>query len=465
MRSSCTWKYCLLCTILLVYNCGFLTAQTKVYTLTELTEKAKNYLPSLQQKMALINSARAELSETKHSFLPQVNISDQVNLGTDNSLAGSYLPITVIPSTSSGVTGNNNSIAATGNMAVLYGQYELMNFGLNTAKLNYAQSFVNLRQADLQKDAYYLELEVARLYFSLLKTQYRLETDRQNVNRYDSIFSVIHALTLSGLVAGSDSSLAKAELSRARIVYNQTVGIVNQVKEQLAYLTGIPAALIRINTQADRFLKDRPTAINYEYPDTINNPLLFYYNRKLEVLRSNDKLISKSYLPKILLAGATWARGSSIQYNNDYTSLANGLGYQRYNYEAGIAITYNLFNGMFKRDKLAINRFQLQASDFELQQQKSALQSALLQAENALKITEANLLEMPVQLQAAEDTYRQKLAQYKAGIISLIDLTNASFVLYRSQTDYIETISDWYVSELNKSAAAGTLDTFIQTIK
>ena len=170
-------------------------------------------------------------------------------------------------------------------------------------------------------------------------------------------------------------------------------------------------------------------------------------------------------MPKVFLAGSTWARGSSIQYNDDYKSLGTGLGYQRVNYAVGIAVTYNLFSRMYTKDKLAVNRFDLQASELELQQQKLLLNSAELQADNALQTTQANLSEMPVQLKSAFDTYQQKLAQYKAGIISLIDLTNASFVLYRSQTDFIETISDWYLAQLEKAAAKGNLIPFIQTIK
>jgi outer membrane protein len=180
---------------------------------------------------------------------------------------------------------------------------------------------------------------------------------------------------------------------------------------------------------------------------------------------ANENLIKKSYLPKILLAGSSWARGSSIQYSDQYKSLANGLGYQRFNYALGIAFTYNLFNGIYKKDKLAINRYQLQASEYELQQQKLALNSSVNQANNALQTTMDNLRELPVQLKSAEDTYQQKLAQYKAGLISLIDLTNASFVLYRSQTDYIETLNDWYLAQLDKAASTGNLIPFIQTIK
>lgn len=438
-------------------------AQTH-YNLQKLITASENYLPVLKQKQALMNSANASVTDLRHSFLPKLTLSDQLNIGSDNSLAGTLLPIGINPSTSGGIRASGNMQAETGNIGVLYGEYELMNFGLNAAKIKTAQTYVDLEQSDFQRERYLVQLQVSKLYFSALKTEYRLETDKQNVNRYDSIFNVIKALTVSGLRAGSDSSLAKAELSKARITYNQTLGSLNQVKEQLAYYTGLPAPKILIDSLANSFLVHTPIPVNM-LPDTLANPLIDYYIKKRNIFLSYNNLIRKSYLPKIILAGTTWARGSSIQFNDDYKSLGTGLGYQRFNYSVGIALTYNLFNGLYKKDKLTINKFETDASDFELQQQRVALNSASLQADNALLTTQANLTELPIQLQSALDTYHQKLAQYKAGIISLIDLTNASFVLYRSQTDYIETLSDWYLAQLDKAVATGNLTQFIQTIK
>jgi len=72
---------------------------------------------------------------------------------------------------------------------------------------------------------------------------------------------------------------------------------------------------------------------------------------------------------------------------------------------------------------------------------------------------------MPLQVNASEDAYNQKVAQYRAGIINLVDLTNASFVLYRAQSDYVQTLSDWLLANLDKSAAIGSIDLFIQSIK
>jgi outer membrane protein TolC len=275
---------------------------------------------------------------------------------------------------------------------------------------------------------------------------------------------VIKALALSGIRPGSDTSLSLAELSKAIITYNQTLGDLNSLKQQLAYWCGIDAIHIQADTSAFHSFESYPRSTNVPI-DTIHHPFIDFYVKQQQVLISNERLISKSYLPKVLLAASSWARGSSIQYDDQFKSLSTGVGYQRFNYMAGIAVTYDLFNGIHKRDKLAATHFQTVAGDYALRQEKLSLNNASLQADRALQTAADNLREMPVQLQSARDVYAQKIAQYKAGLINLIDLTNASFVLYRSQIDYVETYGDWYLAMLDKASATGTLDSFIQSIK
>lgn len=462
MISFYTGKYIRVMAICLLYPFGFIHAQ-QPYKLQDLAAAAAGHLPLLQQKQALVNSARAGITDLRHSFLPQLRAGEQLNIATDNSVAGAALPLSFVPSVSGGTRADNRTELAAGNIASLYGEYEFVNFGLNQARLGTAKAFVNVQQSDLEKEQYLVQLRVARLYFGIRKAQYRLDADRENVKRYDSVFSVIRALTLSGLRAGADSSLARAELSRAAVVYNQSLGILERLKQELAYYTGIDTARLRPENLSDHFLAGTPATLNGDI-DTANNPLLRYYVQRKQWQQSYGTLIRKTYQPRIVLGAGAWARGSSIQYPDTYKNLAAGWGYQRFNYALGIGINYNLFNGLYKRDKLAINRYEVEASEQELQQQKQWLNLSLQQAENALQTASSNLHELPVQVRSALDTYRQKLAQYRAGIISLIDLTNASFVLYRSQTDYIETLGDWYLAQLEKAAAAGTLNSFIQTI-
>lgn len=438
--------------------------QNYITSLQKLVDAAQHHFPILQQKLALISGAKAQVTYVKHQYLPQTNVGDEVSLGTDNSLPGAFLPINVLPSVSGGIRAKNNFQPSFGNVASLYGDVQLSNFGLKDARVRLAESYVGLAQGDLEKEAYLIKWNLAKTYFELLRQAYQSSADRQNINRYDSIYKVIEAIALAGIRPGADTSLALAELSKSRINYNQTLGKIAQAKQQLSYWSGLPVNQISVDTGGEAML-ELVHQVGGIYADSANNPLIDYYNKQSQVYQSNEQVAKKSFQPKLLLATSVWARGSGIDYDNTYKPLETGLGYQRFNYAAGISFTYDLFSPIHKRDKLAIAHFNTLASNNELEQQRLLLQNVNEQANEAIKTSTDNLAELPVQQASAEAVYQQKIAQYRAGIISLIDLTNASFVLFRSQVDYIETINGLLVASLDKAAATGNIDRFIQLIK
>ena len=75
-----------------------------------------------------------------------------------------------------------------------------------------------------------------------------MAVEKETVKRYDTIFNIIHALTISGIKPGSDSSLAKAELSKSRITYNQINEQAKNYREEISYLTGVTTEQIFAQT-------------------------------------------------------------------------------------------------------------------------------------------------------------------------------------------------------------------------
>jgi outer membrane protein TolC len=449
--------------ILMLWTQSLFAQVNKNYSLPEFIDSAQYHLPLLLQKKALFDAARAGIADAKHSFLPKAYLGDELNLGTDNSAPGSYLSFGIIPSSSSGIRTSNDYQSAVGNIAVFQSEYELVDFGLRKAKINNAGAFADLSQADLEKELYLLKWKVGKLYFDILKNQFQLAIDAENVTRYEAIYKVIQAITQSGIKAGADSSLAMAELSKSRIVFNQTEGSIRKLQQQMSYLTGIPMGNFFIDTSQAKHYEDALNQLAGGLPaDFTNNPLIDFYAKQESLYRQTEELIKKSYLPKIYLTATGWARGSSIDAEGNYNSLSEGLGYQRFNYLVGATVVYDLFNMVHRKDKLAISQFNTVASDYDRQQQTLWLKNVGNQADEALKTALKNLMEIPIQINSSKDTYNQKTAQYKAGIINLIDLTNASFVLYRAQSDYVQTISDWLLANLDKAAASGNLDAFIE---
>jgi outer membrane protein TolC len=469
MTDSCKRTACIVMGLLLLtMEACPIHAQTKaIYSLAELVDSANRHLPLLLEKQALVESAKAGITEARHSFLPQANAVEELSIGSANDLTGPYLPVPgVIHPIGGGIDPASNYQAVTGNMASLYGQYDLVTFGLKDARVTSARAFAGLSQADLEKQRYLVKWDIARLYFNILSHRYQLAVDREDIQRYQSMYSISRALTGSGVNPGVDSSLARAGLSRTRVSYNNALGELNRLVDQLTYLTGIPNPEIAMDTSSVTLSgKQYPTTGLITDTTTPINPLEDYFAKQKQQYDAETQLARKSYLPRVVLGAGGWVRGSSIQYSNDYKSPAEGLGYQRLNYLAGVGITYDLFNGTHRRDRINVLSQQANAADYALQQQQLELHNQQVQAEESIRTAKANLEEAPAQLQAASDAYNQKLAQYQAGVINLVDLLTAAFELTQAQTAYIQTLNQWYTASLDEAAAAGNLDLFIQSIR
>jgi outer membrane protein TolC len=431
------------------------------YSLPALIDLAQRHLPVLRQKQALVDAAKAGIRDAKDAYLPTSWLGDEVLVSSDNSLPGSYYSFGLIPSVSSGINPANNSQAAGGNMAFLFNEYDLVTFGLRRATVRRAEAGEHLSQADLDRERYLMKWQIARLYLNIRKSRLQLGIDSENVNRYSELYTVIQAVTRSGIKPGADSALAMAELSGARTAYNNTYGQGRQLYEELSYYTGLPSSGLLIDTSR---IRDNLTTKWMSGPGGAN-PLTDYFVREQELYSETENLVKKSYLPRIMLTGVTWARGSSINYQGKYGAVTDGWGYQRYNYLAGLTVTYNLFDLVHRRDKEAIARDETTASEYGLQQEQLELQNVGNKADQGILTAVKNLAELPIQIGAAQDAFNQKRAQYKAGIINLVDLAEASFVLYRAQSDYVSAISDWLAYNLDRAAANGNLDLFIQTIQ
>ena len=104
--------------------------QNNYNSLPMLIDSAVKNFPQLLQKQALVNSSRANVIDVKHSFIPTLNVSDEINVASANQLPGTSLPLEIIPSISGANRASNNWQPAATNIGVLYSEYLLADFGL-----------------------------------------------------------------------------------------------------------------------------------------------------------------------------------------------------------------------------------------------------------------------------------------------------------------------------------------------
>jgi outer membrane protein TolC len=449
--------------ILLCNICSFGFAQTKIGLKQAIDSAIKNY-PELNAKQLEIQSADAAVRDAKDQRLPSLTLSDQVDLGTANSLSGSYFPMGIIPSTAGEINAENNSKIFSGNIGVAYMEHQLYNFGLNHARIMSAESFANSSKADYDATSYSLQFQISQVFFDMLKYRLLTNIEQKNVERYTVLYNYIKAYTGSGIKAGVDSSVANAEISKAKIQYIQTLEIYNKLKAEFMYYTGIRNNTFEIDTAAyhlpDVLMRQLQSSVSADSVSS-SNPILVYYNSQWLYAMSQEELIKKSFLPKLYLVGSAWMRGSSISPTVGYQDYSTGLNYSRYNYMAGLAFTYNIIDMVHRRDKVAAQNFHAEAVLEEVNQQKLLLNNQLQQADIAIQAVLDREREIPIQLQAAQNAFAQKSAQYNAGIANIAELTDASYLLYRAETDAVEIQSDLLNTLLQKAVANNTLNTFL----
>lgn len=286
----------------------------------------------------------------------------------------------------------------------------------------------------------------------------------RNIQRNEEIKRSIESLTKSGVRAGVDTSMAEAELSKARLNYIELLNQSKQVQLNLAAISNLSYEHIIPDTSAVTRLTNNSPHDHLNAADTTNHPLINYYKSIYQNSLKRENLIKKSYSPKILLEGAVWGRGASIDANDHFNSLSDGFNLNRTNYLLGLAISYNIFDISKRKLRLSTQKMISQYSQRKLQEETQLLSTDNGQANLALNTAIQRLKEIPNQLKAANAAYLQKLSLYKNGLTDIIELNIALNILYRAETDYVNAKYSYVSALFQKAIAENQVNTVLNLL-
>ena len=440
--------------------------KAQVLPLNEAISQAIVNYPLLRQRQQEVEAGKAHVRSVNDNRLPALNLQEQWTLGTNNAFDGAYFGMGVVPSTTGGVATTNSGQVNSGNIATSYLQWNFYNFGYYNALERQAKSEQATTQATLERDRYILTMQVIGLYLDALKKLRLVQVEQENEQRSATILTAIRATAAGGLRPGVDSVTANAAYSDARLSYLQALNEFSNDKIALAVYTGLDTARIRPDTTViDKMMSQGgylKVASDSIPPD---HPLLDVYQKQYEAAMAENRSISRQFLPKVGLEAAGWTRSSSINGAGEYEGLGEGWGYQRQNYLFGISITYNLFDLKKRHDQLTEGNFRAKASEDAIQDQQLRLDKVMQQADASYTTVLQQLKELQVQRLSAEQAYGQQIALYKGGMNTLIDVTNALYVLRSSETNYVVRQDELLQILYTKAGLSNQLDVFLQNFK
>ncbi|RXK83766.1 TolC family protein [Filimonas effusa] len=437
--------------------------QQPVIGLPHLLERVVQFAPSLSADSASINIRQQQLHTTSFNWLPALRLSYQTDIGTNNNLPGGYFGYGMVPTNSRVREAGNSSSILTSIGAAAF-EWELYNFGAYDAQRKVAESDVVTEEAKLVQSRYQLQAFTIDQYLQLMRLQDLRFIQEQNISRNGEIRRSVMALAKSGIKAGVDTSIASAELSKARLVQIDINNQIRQIQLQLAALSGMtPESIVADTGIEQHFINYLPEQLN----DTISlrHPLLDYYHSLYNNSLYKEALVKKNYNPRIMFNAAAWGRGSSVSASDEFRALAKGWGLERANYLVGLGITYNLFDVKRKQLQLSTQKASTTYALKKLKEQQVVLQLSTDQANRELVTARERLSEIPNQLTAATAAYRQKLSLYKNGLTDIIELNMALNLLYRAEQDYTVAKYNYCKAIFQKAITENQVDQLIDPLK
>jgi len=439
-------------------------AQQSTVTLKQLLNSVDEKAPTLLTDSAAILIRKAQAGEVKSNWLPDLTLNYQADIGTANNTTGPYFGFGIIPSSSGGIHNTNVTTTLSDNLGIAALNWEVYNFGKYGAENKVANSDVQVQQNQFAQSKYDLQAYTISNYLQLLRLEDFLGIQLRNIQRTTEIRRSIESLATSGVRAGVDTSIAEAELSKARLNYIELNDQLKQVQLQLSAVSGFPYQSIVPDTTVELNLINQPAAYLFP-PDTANHPLINYYKSVYQNNLQREDLVKKMYNPKISLEAAAWGRGSSVDAEGNYNNLGSGYGFDRSNYLVGIGISYNLFDLRRRQLKLRTQRASTDYAYKKLQEQQELLSVSASQADVEMQTSLDRLKEIPKQLKAANDGYRQKLSLYKNGLTDIIELDAALNILYRAETDFMQAKYDYANALFQKAITENQVNRVLNLLK
>lgn len=441
-------------------------ADAQMLKLKDAISTALNNYGSIKAKENYVSASEASVQQARRDYLPNLSLSAQQDYGTVNGQNGPSYGLGGLGVASSGPSfDRQNWNAAFGALYLANVNWDFFTFGRIKEKIKVAQTLLKRDENDLAQEKFQHEIRVSAAYLNLIAAQRLRKSQERNLDRAITFKNTAVIRASNGLIAGVDSSLAKAEVSSAKIALTKAKDLEQEQANRLGILMGITATDMVLDTASIT----RVPGILYQ--DSLLNenahPLLKYYRNRVELSDEQARLFRKSYYPTFSLFGVMQGRGSGFssayaQNQSAFTqNYADGINPVRGNYLVGVGMVWNLTSILRAHPQVRAQEYLSKGLQNEYELAGQQLQAQVAMANAKLKNAVDNYNEAPVQVKAASDAYLQKSTLYKNGLSTIVDLTQALYTLNRAETDRDIAYTNVWQALLLKSAALGNFDLFI----
>ncbi|HET7000102.1 MAG TPA: TolC family protein, partial [Puia sp.] len=329
--------------------------------LSDVLQLAEQRYPLIKSKRLEVRASQKNTEVVKYSRMPTIDASYQANISTANNLTGQFYPYGILPMTGPPSV-DNIYTPATGSAASLLLNWEALTFGMRDARINSSIAQTNTKSAGLKQDIFNQNINLASIYLDLLLAHDVLQVSEHNLERAKENLRQSIELATSGIRPGVDSASFLSELSKAKIEWLNAKNNLESEQWQLAQFLLINSLPVPADSS---FLHHLPTTTVQADNNFTNHPAVQYAESQLAFDKSKEDVLKKSYLPKLTVWGTAFGRGSGFEANGEIKTW-DGMGLNRYNYGAGLQLSFPILKFGEVRKQLSEQSLLSQASEERL---------------------------------------------------------------------------------------------------
>lgn len=416
--------------------------------------------PTVKAQAATADAQHAQVSVARAAYLPHVDASVQLDVGTGNVLRGPLFSTSNIPPISGPPIGRSLSDASFGTLVGVGASWDALGLAQQIAQVDAALASEKQARAGLAVQRLNVAYAAADQFLDLLSRDEVVRAANASVERARALAKIVDVLVQQQLRPGADASRAQAELALAvtQLIHAQQSDDVSRTA--LARALGAAGNVVRV--RADNLMALPPQSTAATRP--AQNPLVTQAAAAVRVAEAQRRAVQFQYLPRLNVVAALWVRGSGLTNGTAAGSLPpspnDGLTPDTPNWAAGLVLTWPALEVVAVRARSRAAEAQLDVARAQRADVDQAVQSQLDTARQVLDAAHRTAANTPVALHAARAAESQATARYRTGLASVVEVAEAQRLLAQAEADDAVARLDVRRAELLLARAVGDLDPF-----
>ncbi|WP_018342308.1 TolC family protein [Cytophaga aurantiaca] len=306
-------------------------------------------------------------------------------------------------------------------------------------------------QVSLEKYKIDAKSAITQAYYQVLLNQEQIKLSAENVKTAETIVKKGESEYANGTLLKTDLSRYQLDLANAK----NNLQTANQnyensllvLKTQL--IVPIESNLV-LTDSLENLINSSEQAANSQ----VNPEQRYEYRMESSLLRINEiqaKKINRSYLPSVYLYG-----NASIQNQNDKITLFNTNTWYPYAY-VGIHADIPIFDGFEKSRNIAGYKLRSLQNKNTLEKLKYDIQSETVNTRNQLATAYRQYQNAKENYALAQSIMTLDQDRYNQGTLTAAALKNTEYSLQNAQNNYLTSIYNVLVAQMNYKKALGEL--------